>query len=181
MGSTNKIYELNTGFDAPDLIKSQLADRRITQYFPKDTRFIGTKFKSDKILAEKRYVFPIDYLTEVDEFTHLKKDSEFDETIKAIKHNAVHLSEAEKERLEETGEKVKGVVEGKMPKKVKSEAHYYKNGALIGLASGVVLGLSLNKSVWVFGVLGLAIGGYISHHLYKAKHIRTEPVNTQIV
>tara|TARA_B110000503_G_scaffold126292_1_gene194740 strand:+ start:190 stop:735 length:546 start_codon:yes stop_codon:yes gene_type:complete len=181
VGNTNKVYELNIGFDAPDLLKSSLAKKSITQFFPKESRIIGSKFKTDKILSEKRFVFPLDYLKEVGEFTHLKKDSNFDETITAIKTNAINLSESEKERLDNVGESVKGVVEGTMPKRIKTESQYYKNGAIIGLGGGIVLGLYLNKSVWVFGALGIAIGGYISHHLHKTKSIITEPVNTQIV
>ena len=175
------VYQLNFSFEAPDIYKSKLANKRITKFFPKGSRVIGGNYKKDKVIAEKRYIFPSDYVEKVDEFTYLKRDSSFDDTVKTIKENAVQMSNKEKEKLDNVGEDVKGVVEGTLKKKITNEASSYKSGALVGLAGGVVLALYLNKSVWTFGILGVAIGGYVGNKIYKAKQGKAKNINAQLV
>ena len=54
-------------------------------------------------------------------------------------------------------------------KEMKSEASSYKRGAVLGLACGIISALYFKKNILVFSVLGVAIGGYVSHKLYIAK------------
>ena len=79
------------------------------------------------------------------------------------------MSEKEAEKLDEFGKNAKSIVEGRKAKEVKEEAKRYKNGALIGLGCGLLTALYFKKNIWIFSLLGVAIGGYIAHNINKAK------------
>jgi hypothetical protein len=100
---------------------------------------------------------------------YLKKDSSFNETIDRIKAQSVILSEREKEELDEAGNTIKKTIEGKRAEEVKKESKAYKNGALLGLAGGVLSALYFKKNIWLFSILGVALGGYVAHKIYIAK------------
>jgi hypothetical protein len=100
---------------------------------------------------------------------YLKRDSDFDETIDRIKAQSVILSEREKEKLDEAGFSIKSTIEGKKAEEVKKESKAYKNGALLGLAGGILSALYFKKNIWIFSILGVALGGYVAHQIYKAK------------
>lgn len=164
-----KIYKLLYCFEAPDLLKSKKTGVLVTEYFNKGEVVIGEYFEKKNIIVEDRYIIPIKYLEESKEFPYLKKDSKFDETIERIKQQAVHLSNKDKNGINDFGENVKNVVEGKTKVKITEESKAYRNGALLGLGSSVLLALYLRKNIWIFALLGIAIGGYVSHKIHQAK------------
>ena len=163
------IYELNYSFEAPDIKKSELLGKPITEYFEEGEILIGEYYKKNYILVDDRYIFPIEYVTKTDKMPYLKKDSSFDETIDRIKAQSVVLSDREKEELDEAGNTIKKTIEGKRAEEVKKESKAYKNGALLGLAGGILSALYFKKNIWLFSILGVAVGGYVSHKIYVAK------------
>jgi hypothetical protein len=163
------IYELNYSFEAPDIKKSELLGKTITEYFEEGDILIGEYYQKNYILVDDRYVFPSEYVTKTDKMPYLKKDSSFDETIDRIKAQSVILSEREKEQLDEAGNTIKKTIEGKRAEEVKKESKAYKNGALLGLAGGVLSALYFKKNIWLFSILGVALGGYVAHKIYIAK------------
>ena len=163
------IYELNYSFEAPDIKKSELLGKPITEYFEEGDILIGEYYKKDYILVEDRYIFPIEYVTKTDKMPYLKKDSNFDETIDRIKAQSVLLSDKEREKLDEAGFSIKSTIEGKKAEEVKKESKAYKNGALLGLTGGILSALYFKKNIWLFSILGVALGGYVAHKIYIAK------------
>lgn len=164
-----QVYELLFTYEAPDIKKSQSADRLITELFKQGDLVIGHTFKTDYILVDDRYVIPLEYLQKTTNLPYLKKDSEFNETIDRIKAQSVVMSEKEEERLNELGVSVKNQIEGKKVIQLKNEAKVYKNGALLGLGCGIITALYFKKNIWIFSLLGVALGGYVAHKIYKAK------------
>lgn len=164
-----QVYELLFSFEAPDLKKSQSADRVITEYFQEGDVVIGQNYKSDYILVDDRYVIPLEYVQKTTKLPYLKKESEFDETIDRIKAQSVIMSEKEQERLNQLGDNVKNQIEGKQVKQIRNDARVYKNGALLGLGCGVISALYFKRNIWIFSILGVALGGYIAHKIHKAR------------
>jgi hypothetical protein len=167
--SKKNVYQLNYSFEAPDIIKSELIGKPVTEYFEEGDILVGDYYKKQYIIVDDRYLFPIEYVEKTDKFPYLKKESSFDETIDRIKQQSVLLSEKEKEKLDELGFSIKSTIEGKKSMEMKKQANSYKKGAILGLACGIFSALYFKKSIWVFGILGVAIGGYVSHKLYVAK------------
>lgn len=174
------VYELQFTFEAPDLLRSEQAGRPIAQLFEEGESVIGEPYLRDNILVEERYVIPIDYVKKSDNFPYLKKESKFDETISRIRQQSVQISEKESNDLSKIGSNIKDVVEGRQKQKLNAEAKAYKNGALLGLGGGIILALYLKRSVWVFGLVGVAIGGYVAHKIQKAKqgNEKIEPITS---
>ena len=167
--SRKNVYQLNYSFEAPDIIKSELIGKPVTEYFEEGELLIGDYYKKNYIIVDDRYLFPVEYVEKTEKFPYLKKDSSFDETIDRIKQQSVLLSEKEEEKLDKLGYNIKNTIEGKKAKEIKSEANYYKRGAILGLACGIFSALYFKKSIWIFSIVGVAIGGYISHKIYVAK------------
>ena len=168
------VYELLFAIEAKDILKSKQLGRDVTLYFDKNELVIGEPHRKDWIIIEDRYIIPLDYVQKTSKFPYLKKDSKFDETINRIKAQSVQMSEREKEQFDKIGGNVKDVIEGRTKQKIDSKAKMYKNGALIGLGSGVLLALYLRKNVWAFGLVGVAIGGYVATKIQKAKEGNSE-------
>lgn len=168
------VYELLFAIEAKDILKSEKLGRDATLYFDKKELVIGEPYRKDWIIVEDRYIIPAEYVEKTDKFPYLKKDSKFDETINRIKAQSVIMSEREHEKYEKIGGDMKDVIEGKTKAKIKSKANMYKNGALIGLGSGVLLGLYFKKNLWVFGLVGVAIGGYVATKIQKAREGNNE-------
>jgi hypothetical protein len=167
--SRKNVYQLNYSFEAPDILKSELIGKPVTEYFEEGELLIGDYYKKNYIIVDDRYLFPVEYVEKTEKFPYLKKDSSFDETIDRIKQQSVLLSEKEEEKLDKLGYNIKNTIEGKKAKEIKSEANYYKRGAILGLACGIFSALYFKKSIWIFSIVGVAIGGYISHKIYVAK------------
>ena len=74
-----------------------------------------------------------------------------------------------KEQLDEAGNTIKKTIEGKRAEEVKKESRAYKNGALLGLAGGILSALYFKKNIWLFSILGVALGGYVAHKIHIAK------------
>jgi len=164
-----QLYELVLSYEAPDIKKSESANRLITEFFEEGETVIGEYYKKNYILVEGRYIIPIEYVNKTDKFPYLKKESEFNETIDRIKQQSILLSEKESEKLNELGQSIKSTVEGKRASQIKQEAKYYKNGALLGLGCGIITALYFKKNIWIFSLLGVALGGYVAHKIHKAK------------
>jgi hypothetical protein len=164
-----KIYKLLFTFEAPDKLLSERSNRAVTLLFEEGELVIGEPYQRDKIIVEERYIIPLDYVEETKEFPYLKKDSKFDETLNRIKAQAITMSQEEKDKLTQSGGNIKDVIEGRTKHKLNGEARAYRNGALLGLGSGIILALYLKKSVWIFGLVGVALGGYVSGKIHKAK------------
>lgn len=173
-----EVYKLLHSYEAPDLIKSEQAGRVITTFFEEDEMVIGEPYHRTNILVEDRYVIPSEYVEKSDKFPYLKKDSKFDETIGRIKEQAVQMSEKEKEKLDKVGSDVKSVVEGRTKVRLQNEAKAYRNGALLGLGGGILLALYLKRNIWMLGILGVTVGGYVAHKIHKSKegNNKVEPV-----
>ena len=163
------VYQLNYSFEAPDIKKSELVGKPITEYFDEGELLVGDYYKKNYIIVDDRFIFPLEYVEKTDKFPYLKKESSFDETINRIKQQSVLLSDREKEKLENFSGDVKSIVEGKKALQMKKEMASYKRGAVLGLACGIFTALYFKKNIWVFSVLGVAIGGYISHKVHNAK------------
>ena len=163
------VYQLNYSFEAPDIIKSELIGKPVTEHFEEGETLIGEFYKKNYILVDDRFVFPLEYVEKTESFPYLKKESSFDETIDRIKQQSVLLSEKEKEKLEELGGSIKSTNEGKKALEMKKDMDSYKKGALLGLACGIFTALYFKKNIWVFTILGVAIGGYVSHKIHIAK------------
>lgn len=167
--SRKNVYQLNYSFEAPDIKKSELIGKPVTEHFEEGELLIGDFYKKNYIIVDDRYLFPLEYVEKTEKFPYLKKDSSFDETIDRIKQQSVLLSEKEAEKLDELGYNIKSTIEGKKAKEMKTEADSYKRGAVLGLACGIISALYFKKSIWVLSILGVAIGGYVSHKIYVAK------------
>jgi hypothetical protein len=163
------VYQLNYSFEAPDIKKSELIGKPVTEHFQEGEILIGEYYKKDYILVDDRYVFPIEYVEKTEQFPYLKKESNFDETLDRIKQQSVLFSEKERERLNEFGDSVKSTIEGRKAREMKKESDSYKRGAVLGLACGIFTALYFKKNIWIFSVLGVALGGYVSHKIYTAK------------
>ena len=164
-----QVYEILVSYEAPDVKKSESADRLITQLFQEGESVIGDLYKTNYIIVDDRYIIPLDYVEKTNKFPYLKKESEFNDTIDRIKAQSVILSEKEDEKLSQLGGSVKSTIEGKRTGQIKNEAKAYKNGALIGLGCGIITALYFKKSIWVFSLLGVALGGYVAFKVNKAK------------
>lgn len=173
-------YKILTSYEAPDLIRSKQASRAVTSLFKEGETVLGTPYEGNSILVDDRYVIPDEYVEHTSEFKYIKRDSRFDETVSRIKEQAVKMSEKDKERLDEVGTNVSDVIEGRTKAKLNEQTKAYRNGAILGLGSGVLLALYLRKNIWVFGIVGVAIGGYISNEIRKAKkgNNKVEPINS---
>jgi hypothetical protein len=167
--SKKNVYQLNYSFEAPDIIKSELVGKPVTEHFEEGDILIGDYYKKDYIIVDDRYLFPIEYVEKTEKFPFLKKESSFDETIDRIKQQSILLSEKEKEKLDELGFSIKKTIEGKKAKEMKKQSDSYKRGAVLGLACGIFSALYFKKNIWVLSILGVAIGGYVSHKIYVAK------------
>jgi len=163
------VYQLNYSFEAPDIIKSELIGKPVTEHFEEGELLIGDFYKKNYIIVDDRYIFPLEYVEKTEQFPYLKKESSFDETIDKIKQQSVLLSEKEKDKLDELGNTIKSTIEGRKAKEMKKEMDSYKKGALLGLACGIFTALYFKKNIWIFSVLGVAIGGYVSHKIHIAK------------
>jgi hypothetical protein len=163
------VYQLNYSFEAPDIIKSELTGKPVTEHFEEGELLIGDYYKKDYIIVDDRFIFPLEYVDKTDKFPYLKKESSFDETIDRIKQQSVLLSEKEKEKLDELGGDIKSTIEGRKAKEMKKEMDSYKRGAVLGLACGIFTALYFKKNIWIFSVLGVAIGGYVSNKIHIAK------------
>lgn len=163
------VYQLNYSYEAPDIIKSELVGKPVTEHFEEGEILIGNYYKKNYIIVDDRYIFPLEYVEKTEKLPYLKKESNFDETINRIKQQSVLLSEKEKERLDLVGDNIKSTIEGKKAIEMKKEMASYKNGALLGLACGIFTALYFKKNIWVFSILGVAIGGYVSHKIHIAK------------
>jgi hypothetical protein len=164
-----QVYELLFSYEAPDIKQSESAGKLVSKFFKEGEKIIADTYGEDKIIVDERYVFPLDYVQKTEEFPYLKQDSSLNETIDRIKVQSIMMSEKEAEKLDEFGKNAKSIVEGRKAKEVKEEAKRYKNGALIGLGCGLLTALYFKKNIWIFSLLGVAIGGYIAHNINKAK------------
>jgi hypothetical protein len=167
--SRKNVYQLNYSFEAPDIIKSELTGKPVTEFFEEGELLIGDFYKKNYILVDDRFIFPLEYVEKTEKFPYLKKESSFDETISRLKQQSVLLSEKEKEKIDELGNTIKSTIEGRKAKEMKKEMDSYKKGALLGLACGIFTALYFKKNIWIFSVLGVAIGGYVSHKINVAK------------
>jgi hypothetical protein len=168
------VYELQFAIEAQDILKSKKLGRDVTLYFEKKEIVIGEPYQKEWIIVEDRYIIPLDYVEKTSKFPYLKKDSKFDETINRIKAQSVQMSEREKEGFDKIGAEVKDVIEGRTKEKINAKAKMYKNGALMGLGSGVLLALYLRKNIWFFGLVGVAVGGYVASKIQNAKEGNNE-------
>lgn len=175
------VYELLYSFEAPDIVKSEVVGVAVTQLFKEGEVVIGEPYEREYILIDERYTVPLDYVKKTDKFPYLKKDSKYNEIIDDIKAQSILISEKEAEKLSGHGEGVKNVIEGNLKRKMDADSKAYKNGALLGLGGGIILALYFKKSLWMFGLLGIAVGGYVSHKLHKTKdNIGYEPPKQEL-
>lgn len=164
-----QVYELLYSYEAPDIKQSESAGKLVTKFFEEGEKIIADTFSENQVIVDERYVFPLGYLEKSEEFPYLKTDSTLNETIDRIKVQSVMMSEKEADKLDEFGKNAKSIVEGRKAKELKEESKRYKNGALIGLGCGLLTGLYFRKNIWIFSLVGVAIGGYIAHNINKAK------------
>jgi len=152
------LYELQYGFEAPDLLKSEQVGGIITSYFEKGRVLLGEPYKKDRIIVDKRFVFPIEYLEKTNKLSNLSLGGNMSETLD-------RLSKETKEQKESFA----GDSDIPLAEKVKKESNTFKNGALLGLGIGLVSALYFKKSILWFSLFGGAFGGYIATKIYKAK------------
>jgi hypothetical protein len=173
-------YKMLFSFEALDIVKSEQTNSDVTKYFEEGDIVVAEPYMREKIIVECRYIIPTEYVEKSDEFTYLKKSSDFDQTMSHIKDQSVKINEKKNAQLDSVGLNVKDVIEGNTKKKITADAKAYKNGALLGLGAGVITALYFKKSVWSFGIIGLAVGGYVAHKIKKAKegNNKVDPINT---
>lgn len=152
------LYELQYGFEAPDLLKSEQVGSIITSYFEKGRVLLGEPYKKDRIIVDKRFVFPVEYLEKTNKLSNLPVSGNMSETLD-------RLSKETKEQKESFA----GDSDVPLAEKVKKESNTFKNGALLGLGIGLVSALYFKKSILWFSLFGGAFGGYIATKIDKAK------------
>ena len=152
------LYELQYGFEAPDLLKSEQVGSIITSYFEKGRVLLGEPYKKDRVIVDKRFVFPIEYLEKTNKLSNLPVSGNMSETLD-------RLSKETKEQKESFA----GDSDVPLAEKVKKESNTFKNGALLGLGIGLVSALYFKKSILWFSLFGGAFGGYIATKIDKAK------------
>ena len=151
------LYELQYGFEAPDLLKSEQVGGIITSYFEKGRVLLGEPYKKDRIIVDKRFVFPVEYLEKTTKISNLGVNGSIGETLDRLS--------------KETKEQKESFVGDDIPlaEKVKKESNTFKNGALLGLGIGLISALYFKKSVLWFSLFGGAFGGYVATKIEKAK------------
>jgi hypothetical protein len=152
------LYELQYGFEAPDLLKSEQVGSIITSYFEKGRVLLGEPYKKDRIIVDKRFIFPVEYLEKTNKLSNLPVSGNMSETLD-------RLSKETKEQKESFA----GDSDVPLAEKVKKESNTFKNGALLGLGIGLVSALYFKKSILWFSLFGGAFGGYIATKIDKAK------------
>lgn len=152
------LYELQYGFEAPDLLKSEQVGSIITSYFEKGRVLLGEPYKKDRVIVDKRFVFPIEYLEKTNKLSNLPLSGNMSETLD-------RLSKETKEQKESFA----GESNIPLAEKVRKESNTFKNGALLGLGIGLVSALYFKKSILWFSLFGGAFGGYIATKIDKAK------------
>ena len=152
------LYELQYGFEAPDLLKSEQVGSIITSYFEKGRVLLGEPYKKDRVIVDKRFVFPIEYLEKTNKLSNLPVSGNMSETLD-------RLSKETKEQKESFA----GESNIPLAEKVRKESNTFKNGALLGLGIGLVSALYFKKSILWFSLFGGAFGGYIATKIDKAK------------
>jgi hypothetical protein len=152
------LYELQYGFEAPDLLKSEQVGSIITSYFEKGRVLLGEPYKKDRIIVDKRFIFPLEYLEKTNKLSNLPVSGNMSETLD-------RLSKETKEQKESFA----GDSDVPLAEKVKKESNTFKNGALLGLGIGLVSALYFKKSILWFSLFGGAFGGYIATKIDKAK------------
>lgn len=152
------LYELKYGFEAPDLLKSEQVGSIISSYFEKGRVLLGEPYKKDRIIVEKRFIFPVEYLEKTNKIGNLPVSGNMAETLERL------ASETKEQK-----ENFAGSVETPLAEKVKKESNNFKNGALLGLGIGLVSALYFKKSILWFSLFGGAFGGYIATKISKAK------------
>jgi hypothetical protein len=153
------LYELKYSFEAPDLLKSEQVGCITKLYFPKGKVLFGEPYKKDRIIVDKRFVFPIEYLEKTNKLSNLDIKGVDKEVLDRIS------TEVTEQKQNFLGEDKKSTI----TEKIKKESNTYKSGALLGLGIGIVTALYLKKSVLWFGLFGGAFGGYIASQINKAK------------
>lgn len=63
---------------------------------------------------------------------------------------------------------------GTYSKKIMDKSVGYKKGAVIGVISGVLLGIYFKKNIILFGTVGLVGGGYIGYKIIEATESKSE-------
>jgi hypothetical protein len=164
-----QVYELLYSYEAPDLKQSESAGKLITEYFKEGEIIIADNYEDDNIIVDGKYIIPMGYVQKSEDFPYLKNDSNLNETIDRIKVQSIMMNDKEAQKLDDFGRNAKSIVEGKRAKQIQQESKRYKNGALLGLGCGILTALYFKKNIWVFSLLGVAIGGYIAHNINKAK------------
>lgn len=153
------LYQLKYGFEAPDLLKSKQIGKAITKYFPKDYLVFGEPYKKTSIILEKRYVFPLEYLEKTDKITNLDSGNIVAETMTRIS-----------KEIKDKKENFDGLTDtNSLKNKLDNKSSAFKNGALVGLAIGLITSLYLKKRYFLYSILGASLGSFISVKIYEAK------------
>lgn len=152
------LYELQYGFEAPDLLKSEQVGGIITSYFEKGRVLLGEPYKKDRIIVDKRFVFPVEYLEKTNKLSNLPVGGDL----------GVTLERLSKETTEQK-ENFEGVSTIPLADKVKTKSNTFKNGALLGFGIGLISALYFKKSILWFSLFGGAFGGYIASKVEEAK------------
>jgi hypothetical protein len=152
------LYELKYGFEAPDLLKSEQVGGIITSYFEKGRVFLGEPYKKDRIIVDKRFVFPVEYVEKTNKLSNIPVSGDLGQTLERIS-----------KETKEQKESFAGDSDTTLAEKVKKESNTFKNGALLGLGIGLVSALYFKKSILWFSLFGGAFGGYIATEINKAR------------
>lgn len=148
-------YKVKYDFEAPDLLISEQVGSSITSFFQKNKVVSGEPYKKDRVLVDKRFVFPIEYLEKTTKLSDVSFDGASTETVDRITNET-------KEQKENLNKNLS------LADKIKKESYTFKNGAILGLGIGLVSALYLKKNIFWFSLLGSAFGGYVATQIHKA-------------
>ena len=68
--SRKNVYQLNYSFEAPDILKSELIGKPVTEYFEEGELLIGDYYKKNYIIVDDRYLFPVEYVEKTEKFPY---------------------------------------------------------------------------------------------------------------
>jgi hypothetical protein len=144
-----KKYKLIYDYHALDTKMSEHLGREVTSHFPKGSIIEAELHDATYLLHKKRFLIPIDYLTEVSD----EKQNSVETTV-----NFKEASSINDLTIKDSKNKVLTS---------KEKASGYVRGGVVGLALGVVLALYLKKNPFWWGAAGFLVGGASLNKLNK--------------
>ncbi len=157
-----KEYRVNQTFNAPDINSSGGSVAK--KLFTEGDNVFGVEKPKEKgmipsVIVGGKYLIPLTYVSALEESDRTLETS-VDDT---IQDSVKSISD------QKAVDGIKDRITGKAKVVVKAKASSYKTGSVIGATTGVLGALYFKKKWWVWGGIGLLVGGYVGHRISQAK------------